>query len=74
MTDEKELIKIDVRKAQAMLALLVQITDGPQEAFALLMAVLYEFNFSLISNPITLEELATDVAHSIRTMKEGQLQ
>jgi hypothetical protein len=31
-------------------------------------------DFSLISNPVTLEELATDVAHSIRTMKEGQLQ
>lgn len=74
MIDEKEPVRVDVNKARTILALLVQITDGPQEGFALLMAVLYEFNFALVTNPVTLDELANDVAHSIRTMKEGHTQ
>lgn len=58
--------------SEAVLSLLLQRTAGPREAHAVLVTafiLLSDLNTEMTGKAVSLDELAVDVAHSIRTAR-----
>jgi len=67
MTPPDEEINTD--KANAIIAQLVRIAEGPREAYGILCLAIYLLNFEVLGAPVSIDQLANDVGSSLRSIK-----
>jgi hypothetical protein len=75
MTQESDcsLERINMQKVGQVLQLIVSISHGPHEGYGVLCAAIYQLN-ALMDEPASIDTLADEVAHSLRTMTSGTQQ
>lgn len=61
-------------KSDSILRDLLLNTEGPREAFGVLILCLYRLNFEFIEDPLTLVELADSTKQSILTLQKAPKQ
>ncbi len=67
---EMSIDTIAAQKAHAILNHLLGNTEGPREAYGVLVLAIYMINFDFADNPCTVDELADGVALSIRSIRK----
>lgn len=70
MTGEYQ--KVDRVKIDAVLALLYTCTEGPSEAYAILIACIHRLNFDMCESPASINELVAEVGMSLRSVSRTQ--
>ena len=70
MTGEYQ--QVDRVKTDAVLALLYTCTEGPGEAYAILIACIHRLNFDMCESPISIDELVAEISMSLRSVSHTQ--
>jgi hypothetical protein len=66
--------RVDSSKSDEILATLLSTTQGPAEAYAVLVLAIYRLNFEFNDNPITLCELADSISKSVLSIQKAPRQ
>lgn len=61
---------ISSSKVDTVLMLLLNMTEGPAEAYGTLVAAIYKLNFEFLEHPASIDSLIVEVSQSIRSIKE----
>lgn len=59
---------VPAAKSAKLLAQVVEMSQGPREAYGLLVIALWRLNFELIDEPSTIEDFIVEVSTSLRTL------
>lgn len=65
---------INSEKAKALLNGLTTMTQGPREAYGVLVLAIYILNFEWHDNPVSIDKLATEVSASLLSIQRTPTQ
>lgn len=65
---------INVEKAKFLLSGLTSLTQGPREAYGVLVLAIYLLNFEFHDTPVSIDQLAVEVSDSLRSIQRVELQ